>query len=115
MFHVVVFVCIPVGYLSLIYYEAKNFAVSIVVTVAVAVAFTSLRAAKAETASVVTNEVTFDALVQEALEKNPELNFYRAEIAAAKGERRTAGTIANPELSSQVGAKRARPAKRIVR
>jgi cobalt-zinc-cadmium efflux system outer membrane protein len=77
-----------------------------VVTVVVVVAFTSLQAAKAETASVATNEVTFDALVQEALEKNPELNFYRAEIAAAKGERRTAGTIANPELSSQVGAKR---------
>ena len=79
----------------------------------VAASLHSLRAAKAESApAVVTNspatatEITLDALVQEALEKNPELNFYRAEIAAAEGERRTAGTIANPELSSQVGAKR---------
>lgn len=76
-------------------------------------AFHSSRAAEVEMASAIatnspatTNEVTFDALVQEALEKNPELNFYRAEIAAAKGERRTAGAIANPEVSGQVGAKR---------
>ena len=81
--------------------------------VAVAVAFGSLRASDVESTSTgstnlpaATNEMTIDALVQEALEKNPELNFYRAEIAAAKGERRTAGTIANPELSSQVGVRR---------
>ncbi|MEQ2008895.1 MAG: transporter, partial [Limisphaerales bacterium] len=37
-----------------------------------------------------------DALVSEVLEKNPELKFYEAEIAAAKGEQRTAKALANP-------------------
>jgi outer membrane protein, heavy metal efflux system len=49
-----------------------------------------------------------DELVREALEKNPELNFYHAEIAAAKGGLKTAGTIRNPELSAQAGYKNAR-------
>jgi cobalt-zinc-cadmium efflux system outer membrane protein len=40
------------------------------------------------------------------LEHNPELNFYRAEIAAAKGERRTAAAWANPEISTTVGQKK---------
>jgi outer membrane protein, heavy metal efflux system len=47
-----------------------------------------------------------EALVAGVLEHNPELNFYRAEIAAAKGERRAAATWANPELSTSVGQKR---------
>jgi cobalt-zinc-cadmium efflux system outer membrane protein len=58
-----------------------------------------------------TNEMSVEGLVQEALARNPELNFYKAEIAAAKGERRNAGTLANPELSSQVGAKHAKDAQ----
>ena len=49
---------------------------------------------------------TLDALVADVLEHNPELNFYRAEIAAAKGERRTAGKWANPEVSTTVGQKK---------
>ena len=36
------------------------------------------------------NHVTLDALVAEALEKNPELRFYEAEMAAAKAGRKTA-------------------------
>jgi outer membrane protein, heavy metal efflux system len=52
-----------------------------------------------------------EALVREALARNPELNYYRAEIAAAKGERSTAGKIANPEFSSQLGAKHAEDPK----
>src|ERR1051325_9304772 len=36
--------------------------------------------------------IALDALVADVLEHNPELNFYRAEIVAAKGERRTAAT-----------------------
>ncbi|MBI3850037.1 MAG: TolC family protein [Verrucomicrobia bacterium] len=52
-----------------------------------------------------TNQVTLAALVAEVLEKNPELNFYQAEIAATKGERRTAAAWANPEVSSTVGQK----------
>ena len=50
--------------------------------------------------------LTLDALVADVLEHNPELNFYKAEIAAAAGERRTAATLANPELSTTIGDKR---------
>ncbi len=49
---------------------------------------------------------TLDALVSETLERNPELKFYQAEIAAARGGRKTAGSLANPELSGGVGQKR---------
>src|SRR5882672_4480730 len=55
--------------------------------------------------SAVTNQISLDALVADVLEHNPELNFYRAEIAAAKGERRTAGALANPEVSATLGNK----------
>lgn len=54
----------------------------------------------------VTNLMTLDDLVKEALEKNPELNFYRAEIAAAKGGRKSAGAWQNPEVSAEIGQKR---------
>jgi outer membrane protein, heavy metal efflux system len=53
-----------------------------------------------------TSAHTLDALVAEALEKNPELKFYEAEIAAAKAGRKTAGLLGNPELSGGVGQKR---------
>ena len=49
-----------------------------------------------------------DDLVQEALHQNPELNFYTAEIAAARGALKTAGTIRNPELNTQAGYKNTR-------
>jgi outer membrane protein, heavy metal efflux system len=48
------------------------------------------------------------ALVKEALQRNPELNFFIAEIAAAKGAVRTAGTFRNPELNTELGYKNAR-------
>jgi cobalt-zinc-cadmium efflux system outer membrane protein len=47
-------------------------------------------------------------LVQQALQRNPELNFFVAEIAAAKGAVRTAGTVRNPELSAEAGFKNSR-------
>ncbi len=50
-------------------------------------------------------------MVSEALAKNPELNYYRAAIAAAQGERRTAGGYPNPELSAQAGAKHSEDAQ----
>jgi cobalt-zinc-cadmium efflux system outer membrane protein len=53
-----------------------------------------------------TNGVTVEALVAEALELNPELKFYDAEIAAARAGRRTAGLLGNPEASGGVGQKR---------
>ena len=46
-----------------------------------------------------------DALVAEALARNPETNVYNAEIAAVKGERHTAGEWQNPEASTETGAK----------
>jgi cobalt-zinc-cadmium efflux system outer membrane protein len=48
---------------------------------------------------------TPELLVKQALQRNPELNFFVAEIAAAKGGIRTARTVRNPELSSEVGYK----------
>jgi outer membrane protein, heavy metal efflux system len=48
---------------------------------------------------------SLDTLVAEALARNPEANVYQAEIAAAKGERRTAGEWQNPELTTDLGAK----------
>jgi outer membrane protein, heavy metal efflux system len=52
--------------------------------------------------------ISAEALVSEALARNPELNVYRAEIAAAKGRLKTAATIRNPELSTQAGYKNSR-------
>jgi cobalt-zinc-cadmium efflux system outer membrane protein len=62
----------------------------------------------AQEAEIGTNAVTLDALVAEALERNPELRFYEAEIAAAKGGRRTAGLWPNPEADGSIGQRRAR-------
>ena len=53
-----------------------------------------------------TNAVTLDALVADALQRNPELKFYEAELLAAKGERKTASQWANPGISGSVGQKR---------
>jgi cobalt-zinc-cadmium efflux system outer membrane protein len=51
---------------------------------------------------------TPDALVRQALANNPELNFYAAGITAARGGLKTAGTVRNPELNTQVGYKNTR-------
>jgi cobalt-zinc-cadmium efflux system outer membrane protein len=48
------------------------------------------------------------ALVRHALANNPELKFYVAEIAAAKGTLKTAATIRNPELHTEAGYKNTR-------
>ena len=55
-----------------------------------------------------TNGVALEELVAETLKENPELQFYRAEIAAAKAGRKTAGLMPNPELSGSVGQKSSR-------
>jgi cobalt-zinc-cadmium efflux system outer membrane protein len=52
--------------------------------------------------------VRLEALVAEALERNPELKFYEAEIAAARAGRKSAGLLANPELGGSVGHKTVR-------
>jgi cobalt-zinc-cadmium efflux system outer membrane protein len=50
----------------------------------------------------------FDELVSEAVENNPEVKFYKAELDAAKAGLRAAGTLENPELESGVGRKSVR-------
>ena len=71
-------------------------------------AIAALALLRAENLSRVVIRATPEILVREALEKNPELNFYAAGIAAAKGGLKTAGTIRNPEFNSQAGYKNAR-------
>jgi cobalt-zinc-cadmium efflux system outer membrane protein len=45
------------------------------------------------------------SLIEETYQKNPELHFYEQEILVAQGDRRTAGTWPNPDLSGQIGGK----------
>lgn len=52
--------------------------------------------------------VIIEELVADTLQHNPELSFYEAEIAAARGERRQAGAWQNPEVSTEFGRKRVR-------
>ncbi len=68
----------------------------------------ALNSYAAEAPGLNTNVVTLDALVAETLERNPELKFYEAEIAAARAGRKTAGSFANPELSGGLGQKSVR-------
>jgi cobalt-zinc-cadmium efflux system outer membrane protein len=67
-----------------------------------------LQAAESPPGNTNAPSLLLDAVVADVLEHNPELSFYRAEIAAAKGERRTAATWANPELTTSVGQKKVR-------
>jgi len=64
-----------------------------------------LSAAEASLPTSPANAISLDVLVADVLENNPEHNFYRAEITAANGELRTAGMLANPELSTTIGNK----------
>lgn len=50
--------------------------------------------------------VSLDALVNEAVARNPELAFYTAEIDAARAGQRTAALRADPELTVSGGQKR---------
>lgn len=47
--------------------------------------------------------ISTPALVDEALSRNPEVLYYEAEIAAARGGRKAAGQLANPEFSGTFG------------
>ena len=76
-----------------------------VVAISISVALHFSYAADSSPANTKAPSIALDALIADVLKHNPELNFYRAEIAAAKGERRTAATWANPELSTGIGQK----------
>ncbi len=52
--------------------------------------------------------IKLDALVAEIVAKNPEREFYRAEIESAQANQRVAGRLADPELSLEIGNKRLR-------
>jgi outer membrane protein, heavy metal efflux system len=69
---------------------------------------TGIAPVRAENLSIVHIQTTPAALVRQALANNPELKFYAAEIAAAKGTLKTAGTIRNPELHTEAGYKNTR-------
>jgi outer membrane protein, heavy metal efflux system len=92
----------------------QNILKFLLAAVVVAIAATNSCLNAAEPVSVdtnapaVTNQLSLDELVTEALKQNPELRFYEAEIQAAKAGRRTAGLLPNPELSGSVGQKSAR-------
>jgi cobalt-zinc-cadmium efflux system outer membrane protein len=55
-----------------------------------------------------TNSLSLDAVVSEILVKNPELNFYIAELQAARAGYKTAARLDNPQLSSELGRKSVR-------
>jgi outer membrane protein, heavy metal efflux system len=50
---------------------------------------------------------SIESIVREVLKNHPELEYYRAEIQAARAGRKTAGQWKNPELTAEVGSKRA--------
>jgi len=74
----------------------------------IGVLITGVAPVYAENSSVARIQTTPAALVRQALANNPELKFYAAEIAAAKGTLKTAGTIRNPELHTEAGYKNTR-------
>jgi len=47
--------------------------------------------------------VSINSLAGKALATHPEVRFYEAEIAVAKGGQKTAATVANPELQTSLG------------
>jgi cobalt-zinc-cadmium efflux system outer membrane protein len=63
-----------------------------------AAALIALAAGRVDAASI-------DSIVNEALRRNPELESYRAAIAIARGERRTAAEYPNPDVNTELGVK----------
>lgn len=55
-----------------------------------------------------TKGLALEQVVADVLARNPELALYQAEVQAARGGAQTAGTLANPELSVNMGRKRER-------
>lgn len=64
---------------------------------------TEARQAVGETQALPASPRSLESIIAEALEKNPELKFYEAEIAAARAGRKTAGLLANPQFSGEAG------------
>ena len=83
-----------------------NFALPLSLTAALVSAMTPTANGQETTSRPVSASVSLDALVAEALENNPELKFYEAELMATRAGRKTAGLLANPEVGGGVGQKR---------
>jgi cobalt-zinc-cadmium efflux system outer membrane protein len=82
-----------------------NFGVPLLVAVLVGTMMPTAKCQETNTTAAAPG-LSLDALIAEALEKNPELKFYEAEIAAAKAGRKAAAVWANPEVNGDVGQKR---------
>src|SRR5258705_629515 len=54
------------------------------------------------------------ALVNQALANNADLRVFKAEVAAAKGQRTQAGFFKNPEVSAEIGAREVRDSENIL-
>ena len=82
-----------------------NFAWPLVLTAALIGAMTPAANSQETNSPSAAPSLSLDALVAEALQQNPELKFYAAELAAAKAGRKSAGSFANPEVSGGIGRK----------
>lgn len=82
-----------------------QFAVAVMATSFVVSSINAQEAPQTNIVASTNASVSLDALVEEVLAKNPEVRFYEAEIAAAKAGRKTAGLMANPEMSLSAGHK----------
>ncbi len=82
-----------------------NFVLPLVLTAALTGAMTPTAKSQETNLPPAAASLSVDALVAEALQKNPELKFYEAELAAAKAGRKIAGSFANPEVSGGIGRK----------
>lgn len=50
--------------------------------------------------------LTIEGIINQTVARNPEIRYYRAEIAVAKAGRKAAGKLGNPELDLSFGRKR---------
>lgn len=83
-----------------------NYVLPLILTTALVGTVTPSAKSQESNAPLAAPGMSLDALVAEALEKNPERKFYETELTAAKAARKTAGRLSNPEISSDVGQKR---------
>lgn len=60
----------------------------------------------AESPAASAKALSLEELAREVRDGNPELDFYRAEIAAARAGRKSAARWENPEISAELGSKR---------
>src|SRR5688572_4801819 len=100
---------VPVSIPDPCLFMKRDICLNLIATVAL-LCGTAVRAAEpsaATNAPSPTVTLPIDRLVAEALENNPELKFYQAEIAAARAAAKNAGRLAPAEFETSVGHKTA--------